>query len=177
MTIGHQKDMTDVKRLHQQELLAAVEEAHRKHEQVEFSIRETYAQDREASIEKERHAIRERYTRDFHDIFIIIVLICKLRYERQIESEQQTFDEQRAKLIADFAAEKKRWQLAAQEKEMDFERRKIELVEERKDEIYYLRSEHSERMGMIEAKNQVNYYLHMTNILCAILNTHMLLIF
>lgn len=60
MTIGHHKEITEIKRLHQQELLSTVEEARSKHEQNICSIRESYAQDRESIIEKERQAIRDR---------------------------------------------------------------------------------------------------------------------
>lgn len=60
MTCNHQKEVTDMKRQHQQALLDAVEEARQKHEAIEMSIRDTYAQDREVAIEKERNAIRER---------------------------------------------------------------------------------------------------------------------
>lgn len=60
MTVGHLKDIADLKRIHQQELMATVEEARKKHEQHECGIRESYAQERESLIEKERQAIRER---------------------------------------------------------------------------------------------------------------------
>lgn len=61
MTSNHQKEITELKCQHQQELLNAVEEARHKHESVEMNIRENYAQDRENAIERERNAIRERY--------------------------------------------------------------------------------------------------------------------
>lgn len=61
MTSNHQKEITELKRQHQQELLDAVDEARHKHESVEMNIRENYAQDREHAIERERNAIRERY--------------------------------------------------------------------------------------------------------------------
>lgn len=61
MTCNHQKEITELKRQHQQEILDAVEESRQKHETLEMSIRENYAQDREAAIERERNAIRERY--------------------------------------------------------------------------------------------------------------------
>lgn len=61
ITCNHQKEITELKRQHQEEILNAVEEARQKHESLEMSIRETYAKDREVAIEKERNAIRERY--------------------------------------------------------------------------------------------------------------------
>lgn len=60
ITCNHQKEITELKRQHQEEILNAVEEARQKHESLEMSIRETYARDREVAIEKERNAIRER---------------------------------------------------------------------------------------------------------------------
>lgn len=61
MTSNHQQEITELKRQHHQDLLDAVEAARRQHENLEMGIRDSYAQDREVSIEKERNAIRERY--------------------------------------------------------------------------------------------------------------------
>lgn len=61
ITCNHQKEINELKRHHQQEILNAVDEARQKHESLEMNIRENYAQDREVAIEKERNAIRERY--------------------------------------------------------------------------------------------------------------------
>lgn len=60
ITCNHQKEITELKRQHQEEILNAVEEARLKHESLEMGIRETYAKDREVAIEKERNAIRDR---------------------------------------------------------------------------------------------------------------------
>lgn len=60
ITCNHQKEITEMKRQHQQEILDAVDEARQKHESSEMSMRDNYAQDREVAIEKERNAIRER---------------------------------------------------------------------------------------------------------------------
>lgn len=60
MTCNHQKEITELKRQHQQDILDAVEKTRQKHEIMEMGIRDTYACDREAAIEKERSAIRER---------------------------------------------------------------------------------------------------------------------
>lgn len=56
MAAKHQDEISELKKQHQQDLL----EQRLKHEQVENKIRESQAQDREAIIEKERTAIRER---------------------------------------------------------------------------------------------------------------------
>lgn len=60
ITCNHQKEIAELKRQHQQEILDAVDEARHKHESSEMSMRENYAQDREVAIEKERNAIRDR---------------------------------------------------------------------------------------------------------------------
>lgn len=60
MSCNHQKEITELKRAHQLQLLDALEESRLKHEQIENSIRESCAQDRESIISKERIAIRER---------------------------------------------------------------------------------------------------------------------
>lgn len=77
ITCNHQKEITELKRQHQEEILNAVEEARQKHESLEMSIRETYAKDREVAIEKERNAIRERYAQ-FNSIYE-----SKLRMEKK----------------------------------------------------------------------------------------------
>lgn len=60
MTAAHHSQTTELRRQQQHDLLQAVEEERHKHEQLESGIREAYALDREAAIEKERNAIRER---------------------------------------------------------------------------------------------------------------------
>lgn len=78
MTCNHQKEITELKRQHQQDLLDAVEEARQKHEIMEMTIRDTYAQDREVAIEKERNAIRERYNSLFiyFRVYTSVILFC-----------------------------------------------------------------------------------------------------
>lgn len=63
MTSDHQKEITELKRQHQEDILDAVDEARQKYVASEKSIRESYVHDREITIEKERNAIRERYTK------------------------------------------------------------------------------------------------------------------
>lgn len=72
ITCNHQKEITELKRKHQEEILNAVEEARQKHESLEMNIRETYAKDREVAIEKERNAIRDRYSMDTHPICCLL---------------------------------------------------------------------------------------------------------
>lgn len=80
MTCNHQKEITELKRQHHQELLDAVEAARRQHENLEMGIRDSYAQDREVSIEKERNAIRERYVQTHSSLFIGYILYLSAKY-------------------------------------------------------------------------------------------------
>lgn len=77
MTSNHQKEITELKRIHQQELLDTAEEARLKYERNEKTIRDSLTEDREAAIEKERAIIRERYVFQYEN----------LRYIRKIENE------------------------------------------------------------------------------------------
>jgi len=62
MTTEHQQQINDLKRKHQQDLLDTCDDLRRKFEDKEKAIRDSYTQDREGAIERERTAIRERYT-------------------------------------------------------------------------------------------------------------------
>lgn len=64
MTCNHQKEISELKRAHQQELLEVSEDARQKHDHVENAIRESCTQDREEIIEKERTAIRDRLVKN-----------------------------------------------------------------------------------------------------------------
>lgn len=67
MSSNHQKELIELKRQHQQDILQAIEQTRQKHEAIEMGIRTSYSQDREIAIEKERNAIRIRF-----DIFIVL---------------------------------------------------------------------------------------------------------
>ncbi|GAB0097121.1 Centrosomal protein of 131 kDa [Sergentomyia squamirostris] len=135
LTQSHQEEIGEMRRQHQQEILAAIEETRQKHELVEKAIRESYAEDREAVIEKERTAIRERY-------------------ERQLSSEQKSFEEQKAKILLDFAAEKERLLSEAREKEVEAEHRRETLLRERSDMIDQVRRDQKDKQKMLEEQHQ-----------------------
>lgn len=135
MTATHQTQLADLRRQHQHDLLQAVEEERHKHEQLESGIRAAYALDREGAIEKERNAIRERF-------------------ERQIDSEQQSFEQQRARMLADFGAEKQRLQAALHDKELEFERRRDAMVEERTAAVCHVQTELTGRLKAADHKHQ-----------------------
>ncbi|XP_065719115.2 centrosomal protein of 131 kDa isoform X2 [Drosophila suzukii] len=135
MNCNHQREVTELKRTHQMQLLDALEEARTKHEQIETGIRESCAQDREAIIEKERTAIRERF-------------------ERQLEEEQRTQAEQRQKLTEEFAAEKERLQMEIRQRENDHQARRQDALREQEQELEQAKFEMQERMAKQEEKYQ-----------------------
>lgn len=137
MQCNHQKEVMELKRRHQQEILDAVEEARQKHEATEMGIRDSYAHDRETAIEKERNAIRERF-------------------ERQVEIEQKSFDEQKSRLTAEFNAEKERWLSEHRQHEHEFELRRDKLQQEKKELVEHLHREFADKVRMIEKRNQVS---------------------
>ncbi|XP_017012476.3 centrosomal protein of 131 kDa [Drosophila takahashii] len=135
MNCDHQRQVTELKRSHQMQLLDALEEARTKHEQIETGIRESCAQDREAIIEKERTAIRERF-------------------ERQLEEEQRTQAEQRQKLTEEFAVERERLQAELRQRENDHMARRQEALREQEQELEQAKFEMQERMAKQEEKYQ-----------------------
>ncbi|KAH8270754.1 hypothetical protein KR018_000201 [Drosophila ironensis] len=139
MNCDHQREVTELKRAHQMQLLDALEEARTKHEQIETSIRESCAQDREAIIEKERSAIRERF-------------------ERQLEEEQRAQAEQRQKMAEEFAAERERLQVELRQRDADHLARRQEVVREQEQELEQAKFEMQERMAKQEEKylNRIN---------------------
>ncbi|XP_055906450.1 centrosomal protein of 131 kDa isoform X2 [Eupeodes corollae] len=139
MTCEHQREITELKRAHQQQLLDAVDEARMKHDQIEHSIRESCAQDRETIIEKERSAIRDRY-------------------ERQLQEERSKFDEEKAKLCEELATERESHQADLKDKECEMQRKKLEMQREQEDAVENATRELVEKMSRIEEKyqNRVN---------------------
>lgn len=63
MQTQHQKEIADIKKTHQKELIDTSDELKQRFDEEERKIRESYAKDREAAIERERLAIVERYSR------------------------------------------------------------------------------------------------------------------
>ncbi|XP_034650748.1 centrosomal protein of 131 kDa isoform X2 [Drosophila subobscura] len=135
MNCDHQREVTELKRAHQMQLLDALEEARLKHEQIETGIRESCAQDRESIIEKERTAIRERF-------------------ERQLQEEQRAQAEQRQKLSEEFAAERERLQTELRQKEGDYQAKRQEAQREQDSELEQAKFEMQERMAKQEEKYQ-----------------------
>ncbi|XP_030381509.1 centrosomal protein of 131 kDa isoform X2 [Scaptodrosophila lebanonensis] len=135
MNCDHQRELTELKRAHQMQLLDALEEARLKHEQIELGIRESCTQDRESIIEKERTAIRERF-------------------ERQLEEEQKTQAENRQKLCDEFAAERERLQAELRQKDCDYQTRRQEAQMEQENELEQVKFEMQEKLAKQEEKYQ-----------------------
>lgn len=133
---ANQKELMELKRRHQQEILDAVDEVHQKHEATERSIRDSYARDREIAIEKERNAIRERF-------------------ERQMEIERKSFEDQKSRLIGEFNSEKERWINEHRNNEHEYEVRRDKLQQEKKDLIEHLHRDFADKVRIIEKRNQV----------------------
>lgn len=139
MTEQHQQEMTDLKRRHQEEMHEKLDETRGKFEAMEKGIRETCAEDREAVIEKERNAIRERY-------------------ERQLITEQNSFEEQKVRMALEWNSERERLVAEVKAKEREFEARKDSLVDERKVMVEQLRAEYKEKTKqmMDQHRNEIN---------------------
>lgn len=73
MQNNHQKEVADVKKVHQKELLDTADELKLKYDEKEKEIRDSYARDREGAIERERQAILERYEASPFFAFIFIL--------------------------------------------------------------------------------------------------------
>lgn len=71
MTANHQKEIADLKKVHQKELLDSADNLKTKYEEKERDIRDSYARDRENAIERERLAILERYVLNFLSFFFL----------------------------------------------------------------------------------------------------------
>ncbi|XP_055313157.1 centrosomal protein of 131 kDa isoform X2 [Sitodiplosis mosellana] len=135
ITCNHQKEITELKRQHQEEILNAIEEARQKHESLEMGIRETYAKDREVAIEKERNAIRDRF-------------------EKQMELEQRTFEDAKNRILSEFSAEKDRLLKEIQHKEQELDAQREKLLRDKKETAEHLNREFNEKVRMIEKRNQ-----------------------
>lgn len=135
MTEKHKQELADAKRQNQEELHDKLDEARSKFESMEKTIRESCAEDREAVIEKERNAIRERY-------------------ERQLTTEQQGFEEKQVRLALEWQSERERLIGELKLKDKDCEARKEELDTECKDLIDRIRIEHRDKVRQLAEQHR-----------------------
>lgn len=139
MTDKQSQEISELKRSHQEELLAKTEEARMKFEQMEKNVRESYAEDRESIIEKERNVIRERY-------------------ERQLISDQNSFEEQKIRLMLEWNGERERLHHEIKEKEREFEGRRESLVRERNEMLDQLRNDHKDKVKALSEQHQAEIH-------------------
>lgn len=135
MTSNHQTEINDLKCQHQQDILETIDETRRKYELIEKAIRDSYAKDREGAIEKERNAIRERF-------------------EKQMESEQKSFEQQKHRLLIECNSEKERIYFELKEKEVDFDVKREQLIRGRKDVVEQMRKEFKDKLRQQESKHE-----------------------
>lgn len=126
MTEQHKQEMADLKRQHQDDIHQKLDEARAKYEAMEKGIRETCAEDREAVIEKERNAIRERY-------------------ERQLIAEQNSFEEHKVRMSLEWNSERERLLSEIKAKSKEFETRVEAIVTERNEMMEQLRLENKDK--------------------------------
>lgn len=131
----HKQEISDLKRQHQEDMHQRIDEARSKFESMEKGIRETCAEDREAVIEKERNAIRERY-------------------ERQLITEQHGFEEQKVRMALEWNSERERLNSEIKAKEREFEGRKESILSERNNQIDQLRAEQKEKIREITEQHR-----------------------
>jgi len=136
MSTSHKQEVDAMKRQQQLEVLKAIEETKEKFEKTEKTIRESYADEREQAIERERRAIKERF-------------------EKQMEDERKSAEAQRLRMHHDFETEKDRLYAEIREKEHHFEMKKEELANERMELLEDTKESFKEKLKHRETKHQM----------------------
>lgn len=136
MSSNHKHEFEEMKRHHQMEIIKAIEETKEKCEKSEKAVRESYAEEREHAIERERKAIRERY-------------------EKQLDDERKSAEQQRSRMIQDFESEKDRLYSEMREKEHQFEMKKEELLSEKLEVCDEMKENFKEKLKQRESKHQM----------------------
>ena len=136
MSINHKQEAEAMKRQHQLDILKAIEETKEKFEKTERTIRDSYAEDREQAIERERKAIKERF-------------------EKQMDDERKSFEQQRHRMIHDFESEKDRIYAEMRDKEHNYEVKKEELLNEKMEILEDTKATFKEKLKQRESKHQV----------------------
>ncbi len=136
MTSEHKQEVEEMKRVHQLDILKSIEETKEKCEKSEKSIRENYAAEREQAIERERKAIKDRY-------------------EKQLDDERKSAEQQRSRMILDFESEKDRLYSEMREKEHQFEMKKEELINEKMELVEETTESYKEKLKHRETKHQM----------------------
>lgn len=136
MSTNHKQEIEAMKRQHHLDILKAIEETREKFDKTEKSIRESYADEREQAIERERRAIKERF-------------------EKQMEDERKSAEQQRLRMVHDFESEKDRLYAEMREKEHQFEMKKEELMNEKMELLEDTKETFKEKLKQRDSKHQM----------------------
>lgn len=136
MSTNHKQEIDALKRQHQLDIMKAIDDTKEKYDKSEKAIRESYAEEREQAIERERRAIKERY-------------------EKQVEDERKSAEQQRMRMIHDFELEKDRLYAEIREKEHHFEMKKDELMNEKMEILEDAKESFEEKLKQRESKHQI----------------------
>lgn len=137
MSVNHKQEIEAMKRQQHLDILKAIEETKETFEKSEKNIRESYADEREQAIERERKAIKERF-------------------EKQMDDERKSAEQQRIRLISNFEAEKERLYQEMREKEQHFDMKKEELINDKMDALEEAKDIYSQKMKQRETKHQAD---------------------
>lgn len=140
MTAQHKQEIEDMKKQNQIEIMKAVDETKSRFDKIERNIRDSYAEEREGAIERERKAIKDRY-------------------EKQMEDERKSFEQQRTRLIHEFECEKDRIYAEMREKEHQFELKREELINEKLEMLEDTKNTFKEKLKQREQKHEVGFCL------------------
>lgn len=136
MSTNHKQEIEAMKRQHHLDILKAVDDTKEKFDKTEKSIRECYADEREQAIERERKAIKERF-------------------EKQMEDERKSAEQQRLRMVHDFESEKDRLYAEMREKEHQFEMKKEELMNEKMELLEDTKETFKEKLKQRDSKHQM----------------------
>lgn len=155
MQTQHQKEIADIKKTHQKELIDTSDELKQRFDEEERKIRESYAKDREAAIERERLAIVERYLRPFCVQNTQLITSYIKRFEKQLEDERKLFEQQKTRLVKEFEEEKTKIGKDIQAQRSNYDASREKLKSESMDLLHHVKTEFKEKLKQKEVKHQV----------------------
>lgn len=109
---------------------------------------------RSVNGKRQQQRLFNRNSRIIYHLFRSSPLARPESFERQMEIEQKSFEEQKNRLIAEFAAEKERMHTECRQKEAEFDARRDKLLQDRKDIVAHLNRECDEKIRMTEKRSQ-----------------------
>lgn len=92
--------------------------------------------------------------------FVFDVFFRFHRFEKQMELEQKAFEDSKNRIITEFAAEKDRLIKEIHQKEEELEIQREKLLKDKKEMAEQLNREFTEKVRMIEKRNQVKKDSH-----------------